>query len=321
MAPAELEHSISSLHEDDKRLIVGLEHSDDASVYRVDKKNALIQTVDFITPIVDDPFIFGQIAAANSLSDVFAMNGKVKTVLNIVGYDNCNLNQEILKEILQGGFDKVKESGGLITGGHTIQSHEMFYGLCVTGFGKIKKIWRNNTPKIGDALILTKPIGTGIISTAIKADLAEKEDIKEICSSMTRLNLYAQKALKKFKVNACTDISGFGLLGHAKEMSNENVTLVLKEDKIPFFSNVSKYYHEGLVPEGSYKNYDFVKPFLQDSNINLTLCDAQTSGGLLISMDSKDAKKALARIRENGDEQARIIGYVTKRDENAIKII
>ncbi len=320
MAPEELQHCISELNEDDKRVLVGLKHSDDASVYKLGKF-ALVQTLDFITPIVDEPYTFGQIAAANSLSDVFAMNAKVLNALNIVGYDNCNLNSEILKEILQGGFDKVKESGGFILGGHTIQNSEMFYGLSVTGKTKVKNIWRNNTPKVGDVLILTKPIGTGIISTALKANLATSEDAKEICSSMTRLNMYARNVLKKFKISACTDITGFGLLGHAKEMSRDDITIVLNKNDISFFKNVFKYANEGLIPEGSYKNYDFVKNSLKDENINLALCDAQTSGGLLVAIDEKDASKALKRLQENGDENASIIGFVKKREKKALEII
>ncbi len=284
-------------------------------------KFALIQTLDFITPIVDDPYIYGQIAAANSLSDVFAMNGKVKTALNIVGYDNCNLNNEILKEILQGGFDKVKESGGLILGGHTIQSSEMFYGLSVTGKGKCKRIWKNNTPEVGDILILTKPIGTGIISTAIKADLATKQDTKEISLSMARLNMYAKEALKNFEVHACTDITGFGLLGHAKEMANENVTLVFNQNDICYFKNALKYETQGLIPAGSYKNYDFIKNDINFKDINISLCDAQTSGGLLIAISPKDAQKALQKIINNGDEYAKIIGYAKKREDKALEII
>ncbi len=319
MAPSELEHSLSNLHEDNEKLLVGLDSSDDASVYKLGKK-ALVQTLDFITPIVDDPYLYGQIAAANSLSDIFAMNAKVITALNIVGYDNCNLNKEILKEILQGGFSKIKESGGLLTGGHTIQSGEMFYGLSVTGMTKCKKIWQNNTSKEGDVLILTKPLGSGIISTAIKGGIASKDDEKEIGSSMSRLNIYAQKALKSLKVNACTDISGFGLLGHVKEMLNENISIVLHYNDIPVFSNAQKYADMGLIPEGSYKNYEFAKS-LVDGEVNPIFCDAQTSGGLLISVSQKNAKKALKQIQESGDELAKIIGFVEKREDKSIKIL
>ncbi len=316
----ELLHCIDGLHEEDKRVLVGLKHSDDASVYKLGKF-ALVQTLDFITPIVDDPYTFGQIAAANSLSDVFAMNGKVLNALNIVGYDNCNLNTKILKEILQGGCSKVKESGGLILGGHSIQSSEMFYGLSVTGKVKEKNIYKNNTPKVGDVLILTKPLGTGIISTAIKARVANKKDEKRICTSMTRLNLYAQKILKKFDISACTDISGFGLLGHAKEMANKSVTLAFNQSDICFFDNVLKYSKEGLIPEGTYKNYEFIKNALNIQDINLALCDAQTSGGLLVAINEKQATKALRQIQENGDEQARIVGKVYPRKQYSLKII
>lgn len=321
MAPLELSQSIGILHEDNENLLVGIKDSDDASVYRLNGSQALIQSLDFITPIVDDPYTFGQIAATNSLSDIFAMNGRVINALNIVGFDSCNLTNEILDEILQGGASKVRECGGLITGGHTIESLEMYYGLSVTGLGEIGKIWRNNTPKVGDLLILTKPLGTGIISTAIKGDMANKEDIKEISNSMTRLNQKSSEVLSSFSVSACTDISGFGLLGHAKEMANENVSLVFEKDNIPFFKNANSLANMGLIPEGSYKNYEYIKSSIVGKEIDMLLCDAQTSGGLLVSIDEKNAKDALRLIRDNGDESANIIGYVEKRDKKALKVI
>ncbi len=322
MAPSELSHITSSLQDDDKNLLVGISSSDDASVYKIDDDRALVQTVDFITPIVDDPYLYGQIAAANSLSDVFAMGGEVLNALNVVGFDSCNLTKEILSEILAGGASKVKECGGIIVGGHTIETPEMYYGLSVTGVVHPKKIWRNNTPKIGDVLILTKPLGSGILSTAIKADMALKNEIDELSFFLARLNQKATKSLKDFNVNSCTDITGFGLLGHAKEMAGDSFTLVFENLHVSFLQSALKYASMGLIPAGSYKNFEFIKDDITCKNeISPILYDAQTSGGLLVSLDEKDAQKALRIIQENGDERASIVGYVKKREDKAIEIV
>ncbi len=322
LAPSELLHITSSLKNDDKNLLVGVESSDDASVYKIGEDKALVQTVDFITPIVDDPFVYGQIAAANSLSDVFAMGAEVLNALNIVGYDSCNLTKEILNEILAGGSSKVEECGGVVVGGHTIETPEMYYGLSVTGLVHPNKIWRNNTPKIGDVLILTKPLGSGILSTAIKADMALKEEIDELSFFLARLNQKATKSLKDFKVNSCTDITGFGLLGHAKEMAGDSFTLVFENLHVIFLQSALKYASIGLIPSGSYKNLEFIKNEITCKNeINPLLYDAQTSGGLLVSLDEKDAQKALKMIQENGDERASIVGYVKKRENKPLEIV
>ncbi len=322
MAPLELSQSIGSLHEENENVLVGIKSSDDGSVYRLNSQQALVQSVDFITPVVDDPFIYGQIAATNSLSDIYAMGAEPINALNLVGYDSCNLNKEILNEILQGGASKAKESGASIIGGHTIETPEMYYGLSVTGLINPNKIWRNNTPNIGDILILTKPIGSGVLSTAIKADLASKEDIKEVSSYMSRLNKYAKEVLDDFKVSACTDITGFGLLGHALEMTNEKVSLEFFSHEIPYLSSATSLSNMGIIPEGSYKNKQFVIPHLKyNKDLNILLCDAQTSGGLLVAVDEKQAQKALKQIRENGDERAEIVGQAIKRKEKAISLI
>lgn len=324
MAPSELSQITKLLEVEDKNLLVGLQDCDDASVYKIDEKTALVQSLDFITPIVDDPFTYGQIAAANSLSDIFAMGAKVLNALNIVGFDSCNLNQEILNEILAGGASKVKECGGIITGGHTIETLEMYYGLSVTGVVDPKKIWRNNTPKIGDILILTKPLGSGILSTAIKADLASLDDIKEVSFFMSRLNQKACEVLCEFEVSSCTDITGFGLLGHAKEMAHKGVCLVFDQSKVPTFKSAENFANMGLIPAGSYKNFDYIKSSLfykQELELNPILYDAQTSGGLLVCVSEKDGFKALKKIHENGDERAQIIGYITAPKANLIEVI
>ena len=197
--------------------------NEDASVFKITDDIALVQTLDFITPVIDDPFIFGQIAAANSLSDVFAMGGKVLNALNIVGFDSCNLSAEILGEILRGGQDKVAECGGVIVGGHTIETQQMYYGLSVTGVVSPSSFWSNNTAREGDVLILAKPLGTGILSTAIKADLLNLTQIEQAVETMRHLNFYAVDALKGINVTAATDVTGFGFLGHLSEMLNYEI--------------------------------------------------------------------------------------------------
>ncbi len=322
MAPAELSQSIGNLHVENENVLVGISGSDDGSVYRINEDLALVQSVDFITPVVDDPYSYGQIAAANSLSDIYAMGSTPVNALNLVGFDSCNLTGEILNEILQGGISKIKESGAVLTGGHTVETKEMYYGLSVSGFISPKKIWRNNTPRIGDVLILTKPIGSGVVSTAIKGDLASKADIKEAVSYMGRLNKYAFDVLRSFEVSACTDITGFGLLGHALEMTNEYVSLELYEQKIPYLKSAVDLSNMGLIPEGSYKNLEFVKSGVTcKKDVPILLCDAQTSGGLLAAVSEKCALNILDEIRQNGDEKAQIIGQVTQRKDKALKII
>ncbi len=314
-----LEHTLKPLITDDKNLLVGIESHDDASVYKIATNLALVQSLDYITPIVDEPFTYGQIAAANSLSDIFAMGTKALNALNIVGFDSCNLNKEILQEILAGGNSKIQECKARLTGGHTIESLEMFYGLSVSGLIKPHKIWRNNTAKIGDVLILTKAIGTGIVSTAIKAQMASKEEIQEISASMTQLNYKAMKVLKKFKISACTDISGFGLLGHASEMINKNISLKFYKDEIPYFKSALKYAKIGLIPEGSYKNKDFLRTKIENiDNLQMELFDAQTSGGFLFTISPKDASLILDILKNESYEHSSIIGEVTAKSTKDI---
>lgn len=322
LAPSELSQSLANLSTNDKRVLVGMQTSDDASAFSISKKKALIQSVDFITPLVDTPFEFGQIAAANALSDIFAMGAKFLNAQNIVGFDNCNHSFEVLKEILRGGSDKIKEAKGVLTGGHTITTSQMYYGLCVSGIVKKNKIWRNNTAKVGDVLILTKPLGMGVISTAIKADLANKNEIDEAIKYLSRLNMYACECAKRYKINACTDITGFGFLGHIKEMANENITIVIKKDSVPILKSAKIHANSGLIPEGSYKNYEFTKKFVTcKDEVDILFFDAQTSGGLVLAVDEKDALKLLKDIQNNGDEKANIIGYTQNSSTDTIKII
>ena len=267
--------------------------------------------------MVNDPFIYGQIAAANSLSDVFAMGGEVINALNIVGFDSCNLAPEILGEILQGGADKVKECGGIIVGGHTTETQQMYYGLSVTGRVHPDKFWANNTAINGNVLILTKPLGSGILSTAIKADLLSMEQIKEAATIMAQLNFYALKALDGIKVYGATDVTGFGFLGHLSEMLNEKISFEIYEKNVPIIASAKEFADMGIIPEGSYKNREFAKHFI-DKEADILLFDAQTSGGLLLAVGEKDAMLAVKRLKEVGYESSAIVGSAVSKSEFGI---
>lgn len=313
-----LNKSLSSLNFAHENLLSNIGTNEDASVFRIDDKIAIVQTVDFITPVVDDPFIYGQIAAANSLSDVFAMGANVLNALNIVGFDSCNLESEILPEILRGGADKVKECGGILVGGHTIETQQMYYGLSVTGTVSPDKFWSNNTAKIGDVLILTKPLGTGILSTAIKADLLNFAQIKEAVEVMRQLNFYAIKALEEIRVNAATDVTGFGFLGHLTEMLNQSISFEIYEKNISILRSAKQFADMGIIPEGSYKNREFAKKFVNKSDVDIVFYDAQTSGGLLLAICESDAQKALNRLKNAGYESCAIVGQAIQKDKDDI---
>jgi selenide,water dikinase len=284
---------------------VGFEGNEDASIYKVNDELALVQTVDFITPVVDDPFVYGQIAAANSLSDVFAMGGDVKTALNLVGFDSCHHTREILKEILRGGEDKINECGGVLAGGHTIETPEMIYGLSVTGFVHPQKIIRNNTLKKDDVIILTKPLGMGILTTAIKADLVDEKTAAEVAEILRTLNYKASLIAREVGVNAMTDVTGFGLLGHLYEMARENYTVEVEFEKVPYLKEAINQASMGIIPAGSYNNQIFVEKHVEfkkelSFEEKMILFDAQTSGGLLISLPQENAKKYLQKAKEEG---------------------
>ena len=304
-----------------------------------------MQTLDFITPVADDPFIFGQIAAANSLSDVFAMGGSVINALNIVGFDGCHFSGEILAEILAGGADKVAECGGVIVGGHTIQTPETYYGLSVTGHVDPRKFWSNNAANEGDALILTKPLGTGVLSTALKADMLDARGIEAAVETMRRLNFAAVRAMEGVSVSAATDVTGFGFLGHLSEMLNERVNFEIFAREVPILSAAASAAALGIIPEGSYKNREFAEKFVDFSALRgenfsgvkarnvdaasdtggsarndvvkfngdeILLFDAQTSGGLIIAVSQKDALFALNRLKDAGYENSAIVGVATR---------
>lgn len=243
----------------DPDLLVGIETSDDGAIYKVTDDVAVIQTLDFFTPVVDDPYTFGQVAAANALSDIYAMGGEPKVALNIVAWPNC-VNPKMLGQIMAGGADKVKEAGAVLAGGHSIQDDEPKYGLSVTGFVHPDKIFKNCGAKPGDVLILTKPLGTGIVNTAVKADLASEEARKEVIRVMTALNKKAKQVIEKYEVHSCTDVTGFGLAGHCMEMARgSGVTIELHMADVPVQTEAPEYARMGIIPEGAYRNRSYTE--------------------------------------------------------------
>ena len=310
---------------EDGRLLVGLETSDDAAIYKISDDIAVIQTLDFFTPVVDDPYLFGQIAAANALSDVYAMGGVPKLALNIVCFPNC-LDVEILGEIRRGGADKVKEAGAVLAGGDSVQDDEPKYGLSVTGFVHPDKVYKNSGCRPGDVLILTKQIGSGVVNTAVKAQMASQEAAQESARVMASLNRKAGEAAAAYTVHACTDVTGFGLLGHCAEMAKAgNVTLDISVGDVAYLKGAKDYARMGLVPAGAYRNREFVQPDLDDGNIEEVyldlLCDPQTSGGLLFSVPEAEAAGLLSDLRGRKIEtEVSVIGRVLEKQEKLIRL-
>lgn len=307
----------------DPDLLVGTDTSDDAAVYKISENLALIQTLDFFTPVADDPYDFGQIAAANALSDVYAMGGEPKTALNIVAFPK-EMDTEILGEILKGGADKVLEAGAVLAGGHTIQDDTPKYGLSVTGFVHPAKFWKNYGAQTGDKLILTKPLGTGIVNTAIKADLVSEEAREAALRSMKTLNKYAAEILKKYTIHACTDVTGFGLGGHGTEMAEgSQKTLVIDTRSLPILPDVEEYASMGLIPGGAYRNREFAGKAGYESSAELwredLVFDPQTSGGLLAAVPAEEAEKLLAELK-GLDLLCAVIGEVIDRKDYALLI-
>lgn len=305
--------------------MVGIETSDDAAIYRVTDDIAMIQTVDFFTPIVDDPYMFGQIAAANSLSDVWAMGGEPAVALNIVGFPSC-LDPGILGDILKGGADKVKEAGAVLVGGHSVQDDEPKYGLCVSGFVHPDKIFKNFGCRPGDVLILTKQIGSGVINTAIKADFAPPRAIEEAQLVMASLNNIGKRVVERYDVSACTDITGFGLLGHCVEMAGASgVTFDLQVRDIEFLSDAIEFAKMGLVPSGAYNNRGYSihqvdTGSVEEHYIDL-LYDPQTSGGLLISVNPADLERVLDDFSKSGIKtKVSVIGTVADKSDKLIRL-
>lgn len=311
----------------DPNLIVGMDRADDAGVYKLSEDLALIQTLDFFTPIVDDPYMFGQIAAANSLSDVYAMGGRPLTAMNIVCFPIKTMDISVLREILRGGLDKMKEAGVTLAGGHSVEDRELKYGLSVTGTIHPSRVLTNVGAEPGDVLILTKPLGTGIINTAIKAGMATEELAQAVADCMARLNRAGAEAVAEVGARACTDVTGFGLLGHAFEMiQGTGRGIIIYASQVPLFPEAVGFAEMGLVPGGTYRNRDFrihmvdidpgVSPFLQD-----ILFDPQTSGGLLIAVPEEKAREMLGKLREKGINEAAVIGEFIDQAMERIRIV
>lgn len=307
-------------------LIVGLETSDDAAVYKVSEDKAIILTLDFFTPIVDDPYTFGKIAAANSLSDVYAMGGEPTVAMNIVGFPACK-DMGILKEILRGGVEKVLEAGAVLVGGHTVDDNEPKYGLSVTGVVHPDKVRANCHVKEGDVLILTKPIGTGIINTAIKGDLATEAEQAEAIAVMEYLNKYPADAIRDLPVNGVTDITGFGLVGHMVEMAEgSGLTMELYADQVPMLEGALNYARMGIIPGGAYTNMGYfdetrvsVREGLDRALVDV-LYDPQTSGGLLISVPKEIEEQTIAALKEHKALCHTVVGRAIAKENVALKI-
>lgn len=299
----------------DENVLVGLSGKDDAGVYKINNELALIHTTDFFTPIVDDPYTFGLIAAANSLSDVYAMGGKPLTALNIVAFPQTE-NIKILKEILRGGIDKANEAECIIFGGHSIDIPNIVYGLAVTGKIHPKDIKGNNSAKPGDVLILTKGLGTGVLNNAVKYSVLEEKIYNNLVSSMTRLNKNAAELMIKANASACTDVTGFGLAGHSMQMAQASkVVLIFKVNKLPVLQGAEWAVKENLLTRGDKSNRQYtqnniIKVGDIDEVKEHLIFDPQTSGGLLISVPEKNAAKLLSDLKNSGDEISEIVGYV-----------
>ena len=303
-----------------------MERIEDAGVYKLTEDMAMVQTVDFFTPIVDDPFTFGQIAVANSLSDVYAMGGKPLTAMNIVCFPVQTMDISILREILLGGIEKMREAGVVLAGGHSVDDPELKYGLSVTGLINPNRVLRKEGSQPGDKLILTKPLGTGIISTAIKGEMASKDAITQVIKSMSTLNRQASEVMQEVGVNACTDITGFGLIGHAAEMiEGTGKGVVIYADFVPVFSEALDLAESGMIPGGLYRNRDYRKSMvIIDPNVDEFLADIlfdpQTSGGLLISVPADKASLLVERLHHAGVMEADIIGEVVNNPQEKILI-
>lgn len=317
MPPGDLERALCGLEfPTDSNLIVGLDTADDAGVYKITDEIAIIQTVDFFTPIIDDPYWFGQIAAANALSDVYAMGGIPKTAMNIVAFPIKEMDISILRKIIHGGLDKMKEAGVVLVGGHSVEDKELKYGLSVTGFIHPDRILTKKNLIIGDRLILTKPLGTGIINTAIKGGIASREAIEFVTHLMATLNRDAAQVMKGFPVHACTDITGFGLIGHIAEMVvDSDFGIGLWSEKIPIIPEAVDYAAMGLIPAGAHKNREFREGMVDISSsvkqaVLDILYDPQTSGGLLIGVEKESADDLLNELKKKKVSNCAVIGEV-----------
>ncbi len=303
----------------DERLLVGYDKSDDASVFVLDEHTALIQTTDFFPPIVDDPYLYGKIAATNAMSDVYAMGGEPKLALNIMCVSK-EMDDDTIKQILKGGYDAAYEAGVIITGGHTIQGAEPVYGLAVSGFADPKKVLTNSNAKPKDVLIITKPLGVGIITTGAKASMVESQVLAKIYAQMATLNKTARDIMVKYPVNSCTDVTGFGLMGHLFEMAQGSGCTICVDTKcVPFHKEALELASMGFVPEGAYRNRKFAQEGVKiigdvSQPVEDILYDPQTSGGLLFAIPENCANECLEELK-SVIEDASIIGYVTEKKD------
>ncbi|MDB5107076.1 MAG: Selenide, water dikinase [Candidatus Binatus sp.] len=311
----------------DPDLLVGINTGDDAGVFRLSDDLAIVNTVDFFTPVVDDPFTYGQIAAANALSDVYAMGGVPRTALNIVCWPQTGLPGEMLAEILRGGSDKVREAGALIVGGHTVADEEVKFGMAITGVIDPRRIVRNVGAKIGDALILSKPLGIGILMTAFKRDRLSDESYQAAVRSMCQLNASAAATMLKYDVHAATDVTGFGLVGHAMKMAEgSGVTIIFEESDLPLLPDALELCRAGMIPGGGARNREYYGPKVRisdeiaDEMAELAF-DPQTSGGLLVAVPAEEAIAMLAELQNSGHREAAIVGRVVARGSFAIELV
>ena len=318
-------HSLPKFDHPD--LIVGTETSDDAGVFRLRPDLAIVNTVDFFTPIVDDPYVFGQIAAANALSDIYAMGAEPKTALNIVGFPKGKLDLEILAEIIRGGAERAREAGVVVVGGHSLIDEEIKYGMAITGVIHPDRVIRNVGVQQGDALVLTKPLGTGIISTALKKRKASPASVRAAVASMIELNRTAATVMRKYSVHACSDVTGYGLLGHAMEMaSGSGVTLTLDSSQLPLLPGALRLAEAGHLTGGCKRNREYLKTKVTvDGSIRAGLVeiafDPQTSGGLLIAVPSPDAPKLVEELQANGVKAAAVVGTAALRRAAWVRLI
>lgn len=322
---ATLEKALETLPKfQNSNLLVGFDTNDDACVYKINESTAIIQTVDFFPPMVDDPYTFGQVAAANALSDIYAMGGNPATAMNLLCFPSC-LDPTIMHEILAGGYNKVLEAGAVIAGGHTIADPIPKYGLSVSGFAHPNEILTNSNSQDGDLIVITKPIGIGIMNTASKAELLTDAKIKEVSDIMTTLNKLAKENTLGLKVNSCTDVTGFSLIGHSFEMAKgSNKTIEIFSDNVPIIKDALNYASMGIIPEGMYNNLEYLKKnFKTAENVQQetidVLLDPQTSGGLLLSMPEKDALEYVSRMEEF-TPYCKIIGQTKEFTEKHIII-
>ena len=306
-------------------LLVGNDTGDDAAVYRLDNNTAIVVTVDFFTPITDDPYEFGSVAAANSLSDVYAMGGKPLVALNVVGFP-AELAVDMLGDVLKGGYDKAAEAGCLIVGGHTVDDAEPKYGLSVVGLVEPGKEVSNANAQPGDVLVLTKPIGTGIITTGCKQGITPDDILKNAVNVMATLNKGAAEAMMRVGINSCTDITGFGLMGHLRGMTRgSKVGAVIKASDVPVLPGVWDLLEKNVVPGGTFRNMNGVDESVDyDEEISdqqrLLLCDAQTSGGLLISVTKEKVDQLISEVEISGVETRAVVGEITSENSGRIRV-